>query len=94
MAHPGQRGNVSGLGCPKNTCLWNERWCNASWKTFSHEVATVVESGEIPPELGNLNNLYGLLLAGNQLTGCVPAGLQDASSNDFDDLGLPFYDGG
>ena len=54
----------------------------------------MVESGEIPPELGNLNNLYGLLLAGNQLTGCVPAGLQDASSNDFDDLGLPFYDGG
>ena len=47
-------------------------------------------SGEIPAELGQLAYLTGLSLSGNQLTGCVPAGLRDVANNDFDILGLPF----
>ena len=47
-------------------------------------------TGEIPTELGNLANLTVLRLAGNQLTGCVPASLQDVADNDLAHLGLPF----
>ena len=47
-------------------------------------------SGEIQPELGLLSNLEELKLAGNNLIGCVPQGLQDVSTNDFDMLGLEF----
>lgn len=52
-------------------------------------------TGELPPELGNLNNLGALRLAGNQLTGCIPHSLRaalarhragDANSVDFGDL--------
>ena len=46
--------------------------------------------GEIPTELGSLANLELLALGGNQLTGCIPHGLQDVANNDFPDLGLPF----
>ena len=46
-------------------------------------------SGEIPPELGSLSNLLGLVLGGNDLSGCVPSSLEDRStSSDFG--GLPF----
>ena len=34
-------------------------------------------SGEIPPELGGLDNLEGLLLRGNQLTREIPSQLGD-----------------
>ena len=47
-------------------------------------------SGEIQPELGLLSNLEELKLAGNNLIGCVPQGLRDVSTNDFDMLGLEF----
>ena len=47
-------------------------------------------SGAIPPELGNLSNLYSLYLGYNQLSGCVPQGLQDVEVNDFAELDLPF----
>ena len=46
-------------------------------------------SGEIPAELGNLANLEWLQLSGNQLSGCIPAGLGDVPSNDVGELGLP-----
>ena len=50
-------------------------------------------SGAIPGELGNLTNLMALWLGGNQLTGCVPAGLRRVMYNDFaTGLGLPFCD--
>ena len=47
-------------------------------------------TGDIPTELGNLSNLAWFYLSGNQLTGCVPAGLWDVPNNDFDQLGMPF----
>ena len=41
--------------------------------------------------MGNLANLARLYLNGNQLTGCVPASLQDQLDMDNSDLGgLPF----
>lgn len=46
----------------------------------------------IPVSLGDLDNLERLSLGGNQLVGCVPVGLRDVTSNDFDDLDLPFCD--
>ena len=49
-------------------------------------------NGEIPAELGNLASLEFLYLAGNPLTGCVPASLRSVASNDFPELGLPFCD--
>ena len=48
--------------------------------------------GEIPTVLGNLENLRRFNISGNQLTGCIPVGLRDVVSNDFDELGLPFCD--
>ena len=51
-------------------------------------------SGQIPLELGNLTSLDVLYLGGNQLTGCVPAGLwiitYDVAYHDIAGLGLPF----
>ena len=47
-------------------------------------------SGEIPPEFGNLTHLEWLFLSGNQLRGCVPAGLRDVPNSDLSGLGLPF----
>ena len=44
-------------------------------------------SGEIPPELGNLSILVALGLSGNDLSGCVPSGLEDQlTSSDLGDL--------
>ena len=49
--------------------------------------------GEIPLDLGNLSNLAFLFLGGsNQLTGCVPSGLErflNVSESDLDEVGLP-----
>ena len=48
-------------------------------------------SGTIPAELGSLTYLQELKLSGNYgLTGCIPDGLEDVSSNDLEDLGLRF----
>ena len=44
-------------------------------------------TGNIPLELGNLNKLEALYLARNQLTGCVPSGLQDQLDRTYTDLG-------
>ena len=49
-------------------------------------------SGELPEELENLSHLKILYLEGNQLTGCIPGGLQDVLENDLDYLGLPYCD--
>ena len=49
-------------------------------------------TGSIPESLGNLDNLQRLTLRQNQLDGCVPQGLRDVASNDFDDLSLQFCD--
>ena len=46
-------------------------------------------TGEIPAELGNLANLRTLLLAGNQLTGCIPDGLQAVPDSDLPELDVP-----
>ena len=48
-------------------------------------------SGEIPPELGNLSNLTGLWLSGNELSGCVPRSLEDQLDFSVSNLGgLPY----
>ena len=47
-------------------------------------------TGQLPPELDNLDKLELLALSGNRLTGCVPVRLRDVSENDFGRLGLPF----
>ena len=48
-------------------------------------------SGELPPELGNLSNLKRLHLGINQLSGCMPAALEDQLDQRESDLGgLPF----
>ena len=44
-------------------------------------------SREIPPELGNLENLKVLYLADNQLRGCVPSTLLGRLNIVFSDLG-------
>ena len=49
-------------------------------------------TGQIPSELGDLSNLEELYLSGNQLTGCIPAGLRDVAHNDVNVLSLPFCD--
>ena len=41
-----------------------------------------------------MTNLTVLYLSGNQLTGCVPAGLKRVPDNDFAQLGLPFCTSG
>ena len=46
-------------------------------------------SGEIPPQLGNLQNLERLYLGYNQLSGCLPVGLRDIEGTRFETLGLP-----
>ena len=45
-------------------------------------------SGEIPPELGGLSNLEMLYLGDNDLSGCIPEGLQKVQGNDFAHAGL------
>ena len=48
-------------------------------------------TGEIPRELGGLSSLQDVMLGGsNQLTGCIPESLGRVTTNDFDELGLPF----
>ena len=48
-------------------------------------------TGTIPVGLGSLTNLQELWLSGNyRLTGCIPDGLEDAASNDLEELGLRF----
>ena len=47
-------------------------------------------TGDIPAELGDLSKSVGIWLAGNTLTGCVPAALQIAADNDLARMGLPF----
>ena len=47
-------------------------------------------TGDIPVELDNLaDTLTHWRLAGNQLTGCVPAGLAAVTNNDLTGLNLP-----
>ena len=46
--------------------------------------------GPVPAELGYPPNLWEILLRGNGLTGCIPAGLMGILSNDFEELGLDF----
>ena len=40
--------------------------------------------------LGQLPNLIKLTLAGNDLSGCLPAAPSDLPYNDFEESGLPF----
>ena len=48
-------------------------------------------TGQIPVQYGGLFNLQKLYLSvGNAYTGCVPAALQHAPTNDLSDLGLPY----
>ena len=47
-------------------------------------------TGLIPLELGNLSKLEGLYLAHNQLTGCIPAELQELEFHDLYGISLPF----
>ena len=53
------------------------------------QLANNLLTGPIPSQLDSLA-LELIYLSGNQLTGCIPAGLRDVPSNDFDQLGLPF----
>ena len=46
-------------------------------------------SGASLSELGNLANLKELKISHNNLTGCVPAPLQNVVDNDLDQLNLP-----
>ena len=50
-------------------------------------------NGELPEELGNLENLETLLLTGNDLSGCVPgaliSGLHKLEQHDLFELGIP-----
>ena len=50
-------------------------------------------TGPIPAELGSLTKLEELFLSGNQLTGCIPAGIATVANNDLNQLGLPFCAG-
>ena len=47
-------------------------------------------SGRLPSELTKLTNLTNLILARNQLSGCVPADLRFVKHNDLARLGLPY----
>ena len=49
-------------------------------------------TGEIPVGLGSLAALEWLILGGNQLTGCISAGLRDVPNSDLYELGMPFCD--
>ena len=47
-------------------------------------------SGPIPPALGELPALLRIELAGNDFSGCIPAGLRKVESNDLNGVGLPY----
>ena len=49
-------------------------------------------TGELPAGLSDLAALEWLALGGNQLTGCIGAGLRNVPNNDLGELGLPFCD--
>ncbi len=45
-------------------------------------------TGEIPRALGWMDNLVEVRLSGNSLTGCIPYGLKDVTTNDLSSLNL------
>ena len=53
-------------------------------------VALILLSGPIPAELGGLTDLRELWLGGNQLSGCIPAGLETIPNSDLATLRLSF----
>ena len=50
--------------------LWGE--CYSIENTTELNLSISELTGSIPPEIGNLTNLYGLSLRDNQLTGIIP----------------------
>ena len=67
---------------------WEGVTTNAGGRVIGLDLHGNNLTGSIPSALGQLTNLYLLLLSGNQLSGCIPPSLYTISNNDLDQLGL------
>jgi len=71
--------NTNWLGAVDTECTWFGVTCDLG-HVDSLNLSGNQLNGEIPPELGNLSSLKGLILGGNQVSGIIPPELGNLSN--------------